>query len=298
MSGRRQWIIFGMYFAASVAGGAMLARCVMAQNGLSSRPGVPDFGVVVGDEPRAPVDPLQQGLALFAENCAMCHGDKGRGDGPAKSALFPLARDFASGQFRNTTTVRGLPREEDLMRTIRTGMLPSPMPPWSKFTDDQLRALARAIGHLALEGRVSDRMAEEPRLTREKALQIAHEALDSGERIKLPDRPEAIALERGKAFFKTNCAVCHDENGKARNRTDLRDSIGQPMRPRNLTTGPYRGGFEMEDIATRILRGIPGTPMPSFAKISAEDLWATVAYVRSLKTADPPPSQGCPSGRR
>ena len=52
----------------------------------------------------APVDPatvmtatpqmLERGRVLFAQNCAACHGEKGRGDGPAAKGLLPVPRDF------------------------------------------------------------------------------------------------------------------------------------------------------------------------------------------------------------
>ncbi len=34
------------------------------------------------------------GRALFAENCAVCHGETGRGDGPAAAGLTPPPNDL------------------------------------------------------------------------------------------------------------------------------------------------------------------------------------------------------------
>lgn len=39
---------------------------------------------------------LVQGAAVYAANCAACHGDRGRGDGPAAANLHPPPADLAS----------------------------------------------------------------------------------------------------------------------------------------------------------------------------------------------------------
>lgn len=63
-----------------------------------------------------PVDPktvmtatpqmLERGRVLFAENCAACHGEAGRGDGPAAQGLTPPPRDFTKpARWKNGTAV-------------------------------------------------------------------------------------------------------------------------------------------------------------------------------------------------
>src|SRR5512135_244170 len=44
---------------------------------------MPTLGALV---PPAPPD-VQQGAAIYAQNCAACHGDKGLGDGPQSMQL-------------------------------------------------------------------------------------------------------------------------------------------------------------------------------------------------------------------
>ena len=39
-------------------------------------------------------EPEVSGRALYAENCAVCHGDGGRGDGPAAAGLTPPPTDL------------------------------------------------------------------------------------------------------------------------------------------------------------------------------------------------------------
>jgi hypothetical protein len=69
----------------------------------------------------------------------------------------------------------------------------------------------------------------------------------------------------------------------------------RPIRPRNLHALKYRGGNSPQELYVRIANGIEGTPMPSAAGLKPEEIWALVAYVKSLpyevgeQTADPKP---------
>src|ERR1700730_2403141 len=46
---------------------------------------------------------LAEGKQLYATNCAPCHGNKGKGDGPAASALTPKPADHTSAVVQNET---------------------------------------------------------------------------------------------------------------------------------------------------------------------------------------------------
>ena len=76
--------------------------------------------------------------ALFANNCAKCHGLDGSGTGP--TVLDRPARNFKEGgfSFGNTPAV--------IARTIAHGIPGSPMPSFEgAFSDEQLRALAEYV---------------------------------------------------------------------------------------------------------------------------------------------------------
>lgn len=47
-----------------------------------------------GPGSEGPGGPEVSGRALYAENCAVCHGDGGRGDGPAAAGLTPPPTDL------------------------------------------------------------------------------------------------------------------------------------------------------------------------------------------------------------
>jgi mono/diheme cytochrome c family protein len=65
----------------------------------------------------------------------------------------------------------------------------------------------------------------------------------------------------------------------------------RPLRPRNLRLGVYRGGRRPIDLYYRLRHGIEGTPMPALEittgdddpkKLTAEDIWSILDYVRNL----------------
>lgn len=60
----------------------------------------------------------------------------------------------------------------------------------------------------------------------------------------------------------------------------------RPIHARNLHLGVYRGGGQPEQLYRRIANGIEGTPMPAATALTPEEIWALVAYVRSLAPGD------------
>lgn len=121
---------------------------------------------------------------------------------------------------------------------------------------------------------------------------------------RTPSTPESIA--RGRALFlskKTLCWSCHGQTGRGngyqttsfQKSTDplakgaenpepgLYDDWGNKIRPRNLTSGIYRGGRRPIDLFRRIASGIKGTPMSGFrTALKDEDIWDLVNYVMSI----------------
>jgi len=81
--------------------------------------------------------------ALYVANCGPCHGDKGRGDGPAAAGLNPKPADHSSAAVQAET-------DGALFWKLSEGR--APMPAYKKiFTDQQrwelinyIRTLARA----------------------------------------------------------------------------------------------------------------------------------------------------------
>lgn len=122
---------------------------------------------------------------------------------------------------------------------------------------------------------------------------------------RVPPTSESIA--RGRKIFlgeKTKCASCHGETGrgngsstadfnelpgeppggKKSDKPGLFDNWGNIVKPRDLTTGVFRGGRRPIDIYRRIHSGIKGTPMQAFGTTltKEEQIWDVVNYVLSI----------------
>lgn len=127
---------------------------------------------------------------------------------------------------------------------------------------------------------------------------------------RVEDTPES--RERGRLLYmsdKTKCYTCHGPTGRGDGAATedfwpkpgtnekypnrgLHDEWGNPLKPRNLTQGQYRGGRRPIDLFRRMYAGIKGTPMPAFGgtALKDEELWDLVNYVMSLPYQQRQPS--------
>ena len=125
-----------------------------------SSSGVPDDIRIEMHSPFFEVDPegifalyvdlpaLERGLALFQQNCALCHGPYGRGNGSATrqwySGNFP--RNFNYAKFKSRSTEYGaVPTDSDLFRTLTRGLYGSSMPPFGHLDEQDRWALVHYV---------------------------------------------------------------------------------------------------------------------------------------------------------
>jgi len=70
-------------------------------------------------------DMVAHGKIVFKNNCAVCHGDTGLGDGVAGKALVPPPRNFVEGKWRYSGTSDGL------FHTLQVGSPGTSMVAWT-----------------------------------------------------------------------------------------------------------------------------------------------------------------------
>jgi mono/diheme cytochrome c family protein len=83
---------------------------------------------------------IEQGEKVAKVNCASCHGNKGKGDGPAAVALNPKPADWTSKRVQDEP-------DGEIFWKITTGR--GPMPPWRHLPENDRWALVRYIRTLA-----------------------------------------------------------------------------------------------------------------------------------------------------
>ncbi len=106
--------------AGAIVGGALLFGALGAESGAPARNPIPPT--------QASVD---AGRALYDDNCQICHGERGLGDGPAAPGMEPPPADL----------IIHVPLHPDLalFEFVRDGLPGSAMPPMSgKLSDDEI----------------------------------------------------------------------------------------------------------------------------------------------------------------
>lgn len=113
---------------------------------------------IVVPKPPAETETLRaKGQRLYATlQCAACHGEKGRADGPRaglyrgpKGPIDIHVRDFSRGRFIRGTDM------QDLYLTLRLGLEGTPMAAYGALSDGELWALAAYVRTL-IDGRAID----------------------------------------------------------------------------------------------------------------------------------------------
>ena len=241
---------------------------------------------------------LRAGAAIYQNNCQMCHGLTGNGQGGMGASMIPAPRDYRSGRFKFTSSDMPegsrKPRRDDLIRVLKVGVRGTGMPAFGGLTEPELQAVASYVTFLAIRGEteirvIRDLLADEedpiPDLARaalvyqDKRGALSGVAIDWLRSENTPiipdpdpyttDEARLAAAARGYAIFNdansANCGRCHANLG--RNAAYTYDMWGTIVLPRNLTLGQYRGGDRLVDIYYRIHSGINGSGMPAHAHI-------------------------------
>ncbi|MEI7703990.1 MAG: cytochrome c [Deltaproteobacteria bacterium] len=226
-------------------------------------------GTDPGSAPTAPRPGMDRGFqALGAEvyrlRCIPCHGVNGNGKGLHAARLSVPARDFTSGVYEFRSTPSGtLPTDLDLFRTISRGVHGTAMIPWSWLSEAERWAVIEHVKSF------SPRFREE----------------GPGAPVALPPTPAEtpeLAAQGAIAWARNGCAKCHGDGGEGDGPSapTLRRDGGEPLRPLPFSGGRFLRGKSLPELWLTLATGLDGTPMPSYASIPDEELWALAAWVR------------------
>ncbi len=93
---------------------------------------VPSESAAVLNPISAVDDSLVSGAAIFAQSCAVCHGEEGRGDGPTAEALEIIPADLTAGHVQELS-------DGALFYIISHGKPETPMPAWEGVLEEEER---------------------------------------------------------------------------------------------------------------------------------------------------------------
>ncbi len=126
-----------------LTGSDQLARPVFSKAKVDAVAAPAEDAGAIKDMMAATPERIEQGKALFAAQCATCHGVGGGGDGPAAAALTPKPRNFLSGEWK----LGGTPSQVFL--TISKGSPGTPMPPFETLSVRDRWALVHFVRSLS-----------------------------------------------------------------------------------------------------------------------------------------------------
>jgi cytochrome c oxidase cbb3-type subunit I/II len=241
---------------------------------------------------------IAYGKEVYQRRCVGCHGVNGDGNGPAATFLYKQRpRSFAAAVFKFRLTKEPLPTDGDLLRTITRGVRGTAMPAWHELPlTDRLAVIQYIKYELAVDR--SDPAKPYAFFKEEPPGPPLY--------IGRPPVPSEQMLAHAKDVWRNaKCWECHGQTGKGdgEKAPGLKDDLGFPVKPADLTAGQFKSGPTVEDIFRTMTTGLSGTPMPSYRdSLSEEDRWALSYYVLALSaykdplTGDPLPI--APSDRR
>jgi cytochrome c oxidase cbb3-type subunit I/II len=227
---------------------------------------------------------IAHGREVYERRCLGCHGVNGDGNGPAATFLYvQRPRSFAAAVFKFRLTKEPLPTDGDLLRTITRGVRGTAMPAWYELPlTDRLAVIQYIKYELAVDR--SDPAKPYSFFTEEPPGPPLY--------IGNPPPPSRQIFDRAKQVWQdAKCWECHGQGGKGdgEKAAGLKDDLGFPSPPADLTSGQFKSGPAVVDIFRTMTTGLSGTPMPSYRdSLPEEDRWALSYYVLALSAYKDP----------
>jgi len=234
---------------------------------------------------------LDEGRVLFQINCRPCHGDAADGAGP----MAPGFR-LRPANFSDPGTIATVVEPYAFWRVTEGGPgLPpeatpwdSAMPVWKQdLGDDQKWKAVMAAYDLAdVEPRKPERLEAALPGTPSLGFLRGLTPSSASAQARPPGTPENIA--RGRQIYVKRCQACHGEKG------DGKGPVAPFLdpRPRDFTAGVYKLRTTAsgepptdEDLFRVVTRGVPGTAMSGWTRLSEHDRWLVIAYIKQFSDA-------------
>lgn len=196
------------------------------------------------------LDPkLQRGRVVYAQNCMVCHGERGQG-APSNAGLIP-PRDFTTPQSRAELT------RERMLGSVTNGRPNTAMAAFAnRLPASDIEAVVdyvRAGLMLPSTGGISGTNAHAGRGGQQ-----------AGEGMSQPFANGLIGdPARGEKMYMANCATCHGTKGDGKG---PRAYFINP-KPRNFVDKNFRLAFNRPAIYTAVHDGRLGAEMPAWSKV-------------------------------
>jgi mono/diheme cytochrome c family protein len=197
---------------------------------------------------------MAHGKALFAQNCATCHGPEGKGDGPGGAGLNPKPRNFT--QQAGWTNGYHI---ENIFKTLDEGVKGSGMVSYNYLSKKDRMALVHVVQSLG----TFDHGPEDP-----KALESLSKLFASAGEV-IPNKiPVALAERKIEKEFQAAPAL----PGLAKNPI-LQEAVLDPARAAQTLAGIPRWHEDDKALALAVASGLPGNGFSPAVATYTPDRW-------------------------
>ncbi len=250
---------------------------------------------------------MKLGKQVYENNCQSCHGESGKGDGPAGQALQPAPRNFqsADAEWVNGTSPFGI------MTTLNNGIEGAAMSSYQSLSLEKRWAVTHYLRQWVPEKRREEATEEDIlEACRGASGTEPPEPIDKDRAIQalIDDQPEDryvhlarlgpiqvasdASVERGRRLYEQQCAECHGEGLQgvelgplAVERVPEADASTPLLSFEVRGLVPAHAGGNYRDFARRSAGGVHATlPDMTSASLLSEDEWKDLhAYVASVE---------------
>ncbi len=207
------------------------------------------------------LDPrLQRGRSVYAQNCMVCHGDRGQGAAGQVGLIPP--RDFTTPQARAELT------RERMLTSVTQGRANTAM---AAFAPRLPATDIEAVVDYIRAGLMLPASSEAISGTNAHAGRQAS-GTENPMALPFPNGHKGVVLH-GEKLYQSNCATCHGAKGDGQG---PRAYFINP-KPRNFIDPAFRGSFNRPAIYTAVSEGRLGAEMPAWSKVLSEQEIADVS---------------------
>ena len=193
---------------------------------------------------------LQRGRTVYAQNCMVCHGDRGQG-APGNLGLIP-AKDFTTPQARIELT------RERMISSVTNGRANTAMAAFAgRLPTQDIEAVVDYV-------RVSLMLPDSNSISGTDAHAGRSGSSKTQNALATPFQNGLLGdAAKGEKTFMANCATCHGAKGDGKGPRAY--SINP--KPRDFIDPNFRSAFNRPAIYTSVSDGRLGSEMPAWSKV-------------------------------